>query len=161
MAQERTPLDRLIDPAVERVGKSRSYFKKSEVIAEVRKNRALNRMLTEMRNKYRAWKFDQIIVRYMEGAIGSVLQRRDANGIRIYECYSVGSRERRWQPLRAMTLTTLRAVMAEARTQARQLELKGEGYEYFEKELEKLGPNARVEQVYDQAVPLILAHRAS
>lgn len=162
MTLERTPLDRQIQPAVERVAaRGGGYFKKSEVINTIMKQRRLAALLADLRTRHGAWQIDQLVLRYIYGKVGTELQRRDSNGIRIYECYAAGERERRWMPLRAMTSNTLRAVMQETRTQARQLQLKGEGYEYFLRELEKLDEAATVDDIYDQVIDRIRAHRAA
>ena len=81
-------------------------------------------------------------------------------GIRVYECYGAGESERRWQPLRALTANTLRAVMRETRTQERQLKIKSAGYEHFLRELEKLGEGATVGDVYDRVAPQIVAQHS-
>ena len=162
MTLERTPLDRLVQPAVERVAaRGGGYFTKSEVIVSITKQRRVAALLADLRIRHGAWKVDALILRYILGKVGTELQRRDSNGVRIYECYAAGQRERRWMPLRAMTAKALRAVMQETRTQARQLELKGEGYEYFLRELEKLDEAATVGDIYDQVIDRIRAHRAA
>jgi hypothetical protein len=162
MTLERTPVDRLVQPAVERVAaRGGGYFKKSEVVQAITKERRVSSLLTDLRTRHGAWKIDQLILRYIDGRVGHILQMRDANGIRVYECYAAGEKERRWMPLRAMTANTLRAVMQETRTQARYLTIKGEGYQYFLTELEKLGEEATVEDVYDKVIGRIQTYRAS
>lgn len=163
MKKERTKIDNLVEPAVKRVAeREKSYFRKSEVVDEVTKNKNLANIFADLRGRYRAWKLDTIIMRYVEKRVADALQQRDSNGIRIYECYAAGERERRWLTVRAMTADTLRAVMQETRTQARQLTIKGEGYQILLEELEGLGdPNATVDDVYDVAVPKIRAYRAA
>lgn len=161
MTLQRTPIDKLIEPAVQKVAaRTKGYFLKSEVVSEVRGYRSLGAALAQIKARYATWKFDQVILRYIDTRVAQVLQVRDANGIRIYENYAAGNRERRWLPLRAMTADTLRAVMQETRVQARQLELKGEGYQFFLDELRKLPPTARLDEVYDKVVPKIQAYRA-
>ena len=123
-------------------------------------NKHLAKVLTDLRTKHGAWKLDQLIKRYVDTRVGQALQQRDANGIRVYECYAVGKPERRWLPLRAMTAVTLRNVMQQTRVQARQLSVKGEGYHILLDELEKLGqPNATVDEVYDKVIKKIIAHK--
>ena len=162
MTLERTPLDRLVEPAVRRVAaRGGGYFKKKKVVNALTREKRVTALLADLRTRHGAWKIDQLILRYIDGKVGGELQRRDSNGIRIYECYAAGERERRWMPLLAMTANTLRALMQETRTQARQLQLKGEGYEYFMKELEKLDETATVGDVYDQVIDRIRAHRAA
>ncbi len=137
-----------------------SPFLPREVIAEILNHRNLRRVLADIRNRYgEVWKFDEIIRRHIQADVGRVLQERDSNGIRKYECYGAGERERRWMPLRVMTADSLRAVMRETRTQERHLHVKGEGYQFFLDELEKLGPGATVDQVYDDTLPPILQFR--
>lgn len=160
--REKTKIDKLIEPAIQKVAKrtADTYFWKSSVVNEVLKNRQLAGIVTDLRTRYGAWKLDQLMMRYIDSHVGHVLQQRDANGIRVYECYAVGKPERRWQPLRAMTANGLRSVMQQTRVQARQLTLKGEGYHIFLEELEKLGqPDARVDEIYEKAAPRIRALR--
>jgi len=160
MTLQRTPLDRLIQPAVEHVAKQGGgYFKKSEVVAHLLRKNKFSALLADLRNRHGAWQIDELILRYVVARIGSELQRRDSLGIRVYECYAAGERERRWMPLQAMTANTLRAVMQETRTQARQLVIKGEGYQLFLTELEKLGEDAIVGDVYEKIAPRIVAYR--
>lgn len=152
---ERTAIDRIIEPSLRAVAqrKKGTFFYKSEVVAEVLGHRDLRKNLLDIQNRYGTkWRFDEIIRRYINQRIGVVLQQRDSNKVRVYECYGAGESERRWHPLRALTADTLRAVMRETRTQERQLNIKGAGYQYFLEELEKLGPGATVNDVYDQAV---------
>jgi hypothetical protein len=100
VAKEKTPIDRIIEPALEKVAARREnrYFYKSEVLAEVLKHRSLKNMLDEMKAKWPDWKFDEVIRRYITDRVGQALQKRDANKIRVYECYGAGESERRWQP---------------------------------------------------------------
>jgi hypothetical protein len=157
--KEHTPIDKLIEPAVKRVAERETgYFQKNEIVTEVLKNKNLSGMLADIKKRFGGWKFDTVILRYIDGRVGQVLQQRDGNRIRVYECYAAGGRERRWLPLRAMTADTLLAVMRETRTQARQLEIKGEGYEFFYNELK--GTKLTIEDVYDKVVPMIRDFRA-
>jgi len=158
---ERTPIDKLIEPAVQKVAKTtKGYFLKSEVVNEIRAQRGLGSALAKIRATYTEWKFDQVILRYVDRRVGEVLAMKDTNGIRVYECYGAGNRERRWLPLRAMTADMLRAVMQETRVQARQLEIKGAGYEFFIDALAKLPSTATVGEVYEKVAPLIREYRA-
>lgn len=161
MTLERTPIDKLIEPAIQKVAQTtKGHFVKAEVLNELRAQRGLGSALAKIRATYANWKFDQVILRYIDMRVGQVLQMRDSNGVRVYECYSTGHRERRWNLLRAMTLKDLRGVMNDTRTQARKLELKGAGYEYFAELLDALPPTATVDEVYDEALPKIRALRA-
>ena len=161
MTRARTKVDKLVDPALKKVARKSGFFRKSEVVAEVLGNAKLASMLRDARNNYGDWGVDEIIRRHIENRTGELLQKRDAHGIRVYECYAAGEQERRWMPFRAMNADTLRAVARQARTQARQLTLKGEGYEHFIRELEKHGKDAKVEDVYDEVLPIILKHRGA
>lgn len=147
MTRERTPIDRLVERAVEKVARASSsaYFRKSEVINELRKQRGLGNALAQLKARYQEWKFDQVILRYIEQRVGQVLQMRDAHGLRIYENYAAGESERRWMILRAMTLKDFQSVVQETRVQERDLHVKGEGYDFFMKALKLLGPTARAE----------------
>ena len=155
MTKPQTMIDRLIEPAVRKSAQRPGYFRKSQVVNEVLNSSKLGKMLADIERRYPGWDLHEIIGRYITGRVGSVLQQRDSNGIRVYECYSTGESERRWMPIRAMTVDHLRAVMTETRKQARHLEIKASGYELMIKELEKLSDTATVDQVYDKVVPLI------
>lgn len=159
--QQRTKIDNLIEPALLKVAKRASpYFGKSAIINEVTNNKALAAILADLRDRYGAWKIDQLILRYIDSHVGHALQQRDANGIRVYECYGAGESERRWQPLRALTADKLRLVMRQTRREAAQLERKGEGYHIILEELERLRrPDATVDDVYERALPKIKKFR--
>ena len=103
---------------------------------------------------------DKFIKKHLENAVGQALQKRDANGLRICECYSAGTRHRRWMPLRAMTANDLRAVMQATRVESRALANKAEGYQMMITELENLSAAATVNSVYDAVVPKIKEYRA-
>jgi hypothetical protein len=161
MTRQKTQIDNLIQPALQEVLKRSkgSYFRKSEVVAEVASYPRLQSVLQELRRRFGGWNIDEIVLRYAESKVGDTLQQKDAHGIRVYECYAAGSPERRWMPFQAMTATTLLAVMQETRTQARQLTLKGAGYELFYDELVKLDATATVADVYDRVAPEVMKHR--
>jgi len=161
MTKPKTMIDRLIEPAIIRAAKRPGYFHKSQVVNEVLNSSKLGGMLVDIEKRYSGWDLDEIIRRYITGRVGSVLQQRDSNGIRVYECYSASESERRWMPIRGMTVNHLRAVMQETRTQARHLEVKAAGYQMMIKELEKLSDTAIVDQVYDKVVPLIKEARSA
>jgi len=156
---QQTAIDKIIEPALEAVVRKKQgrVFYKSEVQAEILKNSRLGDVLRAIREDYDEWGIDEVVRRYIATKLTQVLQKRDANGVRVYECYGAGESERRWQPLRALTRDTLRAVMMETRTQERQLNIKSRGYQYFLDELEKLGPDATVADVYDTVVPRLVA----
>jgi len=156
-------IQELVEGAVSKVVRHKSNgFVKSEVMRELRKNKKLDAALRDINAKYNGdWQLGDILLRQINTMIGTALGVRDENRIRIYECYSVpGHRERRWLPLRAMTLEMLRNVARETRVQARQLNIKGEAYEFFIQELEKLSEGATIDQVYDIAAPKIVEFRS-
>lgn len=163
MTMKRTKIDNLIETTVGKVARrnASSYFHKSAVVNEVMNHKDLGRVLADSRRRYGGWEIDHLIMRYIDNRAGRILQQRDANGVRVYECYPTyglaPDRERRWQILRAMNLTSLRQVMGETRVQARLLEIKGQGYEFFVEELEKLPATATIDEVYENAVPKIRA----
>jgi hypothetical protein len=163
MTRQKTQIDNLIQPALQDVLKRSkgSYFRKSEVVAEVARHPKLQSILHELQRRFGGWNIDEIVLRYAEGKVGEMLQQKDAHGIRVYECYAAGGPERRWMPFRSMTADTLRAVMQETRTQARQLTLKGNGYELFYDELVKLDATATVADVYDRVAPEVMKRRAA
>ena len=162
MTKQRIYIDDLIEPALASVVRRTprgSYFRKTEVVAEVIRHKELGGVLKALRDGWSGWGIDEVVRRYIDGKVGSVLQQRDSFGIRVYECFAAGEPERRWQPFKAMTANSLRLVMQQTRTQARQLTVKGEGYELFLRELEKLPATATVADVYDRVAPLLLAGR--
>lgn len=164
MTRERIYIDNLIEPAVTAVMRRTprgSYFRKSEVLAQVIRHQEFGDVLKSLRDGWKGWGIDTVVLRYIDARIGAVLQQRDSFGIRRFECWAVNEPERRWMPFTALTANTLRVVMQQTRTQARKLTLKGEGYELFLAELERLGPNATVADVYDRVAPLVQAHRAA
>lgn len=154
-----TPIDRLIEPSIDTLA-SNPPFHKSQVVAEVLRHRDLQQVLIDLESRYHGWHLSEIIRRQIEARVTEQLQKRDGHGIRIYECYAAGGPERRWVPLRVMTRETLRAVMRETRTQERHLHLKGEGYQFFLDELERLGGTATVGDIYDRVLPHIMRQRA-
>lgn len=164
MPRERTAIDKLADSAVDVVvGKSEqrgTYFFKEEIVTELMTRRNLLNVLTEIRNRYRGWNLYEMLIRQIETTIGHALQKRDVNGIRIYECYSTpGDSRRRWMRTRSLTTDTLRAVMEQTRTKEREMHVKGERYEialYHMENLEKqTGKKVRFGEVYDEVVPLM------
>jgi hypothetical protein len=160
--QERTPLHRVIDESITAIAAVGPYFTKNDVMAECyrRGGRAYAEGIADVRKRHGRLRFADIIERWMTQQIGKALQQRDGNKLRVYECYR-SDKEVRWQPLREMTANTLRMVMAQTRTQEREMHIKGEGYQALLFELESIGANATVDQVYDTALPKIIALRAS
>ena len=160
MARKKTYLDQQVAPAIEKVVKKSggSYFTKKDVVDQIRRVKRVASLLSDLRRRHAGMDADEIVLRYIESAVGSALQKRDSNGLRVYECYSAGEPQRRWMPLRAMTADQLRVAMQEARTGARQLHLKAEGYQLILEELEKY-PGSTVDDVYDDVVPKVLGLR--
>lgn len=163
MARKKTYLDSQIEPAIEKVVKEvgASYFTKKDVMDQIKKVRRVSSLLNDLQKRHSGVGADEIVVRYIENAVGQALQKKDANGLRVYECYSAGERQRRWMPLRAMTADQLRVAMQAADRGARELQVKAEGYQLILAELEKRPPGAIVDNVYDEVLPRILEHRAS
>jgi len=154
-----TAIDRIVEAALAKVVARRpGFFYKSEIAAEVLKHTALNQAVTNISTLFDArWRFDEVIKAHINNQIAEALRVRDSNKIRIYECYGAGESERRWLPLRGLTASNLRVIMRETKTQERQLKIKSAGYEHFLRELEKLGPKATVNDVYDRVAPEIVA----
>jgi hypothetical protein len=152
-------LDRLIRESLKKVEGERSYWHKGDITKCVYANEALKKKLTALDGMGNGYNFGGLVRSQVEAMIGSVMQERDAYGIRRYECYGAGERERRWQPLQAMTRDILLAVTRETRTQARVLTIKGSGYEMFIEELKKLGDDATVADVYETVAPKIAEAR--
>lgn len=163
MARRKTYLDSQIEPAIEKVVRKSgaSYFTKKDVVDQIKKVRRVSSLLDDLQRRHAGVGADEIVLRYIETAVGQALQKKDANGLRVYECYSAGERQRRWMRLRAMTAEQLRVAMQAADRGARELQLKAEGYQLILNELEKGPPGATVDDVYDEVVPRILEHRAS
>ena len=163
MARKKTYLDSQIEPAIEKIVKESgaSYFTKKDVVDQIKKIRKVAHLLNDLQKRHSGVGADEIVVRYIETAVGQALQKKDENGLRVYECYSAGERQRRWMPLRAMTADQLRVAMQAADRGARELQVKAEGYQLILDELEKGPPGATVDDVYDEVVPRILEHRAS
>jgi hypothetical protein len=153
-------IDRIIEPALEKVIKNHpgGYFYKSEIAAEVLKHRTLAQVIANLAAVFEArWQLDEVLKAHVNARISEALRVRDSNKLRIYECYGAGESERRWLPLRALTAANLRVILRETKTQERQLNIKSAGYEHFLRELEKLGPAATVNDVYDLVAPEIVA----
>lgn len=162
MARKKTYLDNQIEPALEKVVKrSASYFTKKDVVDQIKRVRKVSSLLDDLQRRHAGVGADEIVLRYIDTAVGQALQKKDANGLRVYECYSAGERQRRWMPLRAMTADQLRVAMQAANRGARELQVKAEGYQLILDELEKGPPGATVDNVYDEVLPRILEHRAS
>lgn len=162
MANARLFIRELIDQAVEKVAKNKKGgFFKSDVMRELRKNKPLNDALKFVHAEYNGqWQLGDLLLRQINSMIGDALSVRDDNKIRLFESYSIpGKREYRYIRLRAMTKAMLLNVMREARTQERQLQLKGENYQFFMDALDKLGEDATIDQVYDMVAPKIVEHR--
>ena len=162
MARKKTYLDNQIEPALEKVVKrSASYFTKKDVVDQIKRVRKVSSLLDDLQRRHAGVGADEIVLRYIDTAVGQALQKKDANGLRVYECYSAGERQRRWMLLRAMTADQLRVAMQAADRGARELRVKAEGYQLILAELEKRPPGATVDNVYDEVLPKILEHRAS
>ena len=162
MARKKTYLDNQIEPALEKVVKrSASYFTKKDVVDQIKRVRKVASLLDDLQRRHAGVGADEIVLRYIDTAVGQALQKKDANGLRVYECYSAGERQRRWMLLRAMTADQLRVAMQAADRGARELRVKAEGYQLILAELEKRPPGATVDNVYDEVLPKILEHRAS
>lgn len=162
MPRQKTYIDQQVVPAIEAVvSESKgSYFTKSDVVERIRKVRRVERLLDDLQKRHAGVGADTVVIRYIESAVGRALQKKDSNGLRVYECYSAGERQRRWMPLRAMTAPQLRIAMQEAARGARELRLKAEGYQLLLDELESGPASATVDDVYDTVVPRILEHRS-
>jgi hypothetical protein len=154
-------LDKLIRGGLKQVEAQRAHWHKSDITKLVYQNEGLKKRLHQLDGMGNGYNFGGLVRTQIEGMVGAVMQERDAYGIRRYECYAAGERERRWQPLRGMTKDILLAVTRETRTQERVLQIKGAGYEMFIQALEQLGPEATVEDVYNEVAPKIMEKRLS
>lgn len=163
MVRKKTYIDSQIEPALEKVVKKSgaSYFTKKDVVDQIKKVRKVSSLLDDLQRRHAGVGADEIVLRYIDTAVGQALQKKDPNGLRVYECYSAGERQRRWMRLRAMTAEQLRVAMQAADRGARELQVKAEGYQLILAELEKGPPGVTVDDVYDEVIPKILEHRAS
>lgn len=153
-------LDKLIRAALKEIEGKRPYWHKGEIAHVVYANPALKKKMAQLDAMGNGYNFGGLVRSQIEAMIGAVMQERDAYGIRRYECYSAGERERRWQPLQAMTRDVLLSVTRETRTQERVLHIKGTGYEMFIDALDKLGrADATVKDVYHEVAPRIMEAR--
>ncbi len=160
MPKQHTPIDKLVESAVEELSNA-SYFTKTEVRSKVLKHKKLAPLLADISKRYPGWKFDHAISEHIDATIDVDVRRTDAHGIRLYECYAVGNRDRRYMRLRSMKANQLRATIQETRVQARKLDVKVKVYQYYLDLLEKIGPNARVDDVYDRALAKVMAIKAA
>jgi hypothetical protein len=152
-------LDRLIREALKEIESKRPYWHKGEIANAVYSNAALKKKLAALDAMGNGYNFGGLVRSQIENMVGAVMQERDSYGIRRYECYAAGERERRWQPLQAMTRDVLLAVTRETRTQERVLHIKGAGYNMFLEALDKLGADATVADVYHDVAPKIMEAR--
>lgn len=160
MAKKMSPhLDKLIREALKEIESKRGYWHKGDITRLVYANDALKKKLSALDGMGNGYNFGGLVRSQIEAMVGGVMQERDSYGIRRYECYAAGERERRWQPLQAMTKDVLLAVARETRTQERVLHIKGAGYNLFIEALEKLGPSATVKDVYHEVAPKIMEAR--
>ena len=149
MTQERGPIENLIDEAIKIVAKdTEAFFVKSEILVHVRNHPRMDRVLTSSDKEWPG--MEAYTVRGLTRDIGRALQVKDSNGVRIYECYATGSGERRWLPLRAMTLAVFDVVIAQTSTQKIQMGRKLSTYQTIRDQLAKLEAGATIEQVYDK-----------
>lgn len=147
-------IDRACMKAVKRVARAAggSYFYRSQVRAEVYRSDNIGPSIAEIRRSYRALALDDAVIRYIDIAIGRALQAKDDRGLRIYECYSVGHGERRWYRLLDMHLLDIRRLLRDAKSMKAHLEDRIALYELVAEEMERLGPEATVAEVYDSVV---------
>lgn len=147
-----TIVDKLIEPAVKEIAARPGYFTKREVVAAVLQRRDLGQVLREIRSKFVGYGIDELVVRYIEGEVGKVLQQRDAYGIRLYECYAAEPGVYRWRAFKRMTLSELDEVIESTRTQVQKLNAKLAQYEIFREALAKRPGGTRIESVYEAVV---------
>ena len=158
MSRRRSKIDEMVHAAVHKVATAQGFFHKSDALGEVLKQPTITKLKGELR-KVGGEEIEGMFMGCINEMIGRELRVKDENGIRVFESYSAGERERRYQPLRWMHLQEIRTVRMETRTQERHLKLKGLGYEFFEAELEQLGEQATVDDVYNRVLPKIIEYR--
>lgn len=158
----RTALDYIIIEAIENVAAERAHFTKRDILHAVMTDSRIMGIVKGLYERFdRKWHLDVVFTKYVKGRVGHFLQTtKDGNGLRVYESYSAGDQERRWQPLRAMTRTVLSVVVAEHRTLRGQIDAKIRRYELILGELQKYTDRTHVDTVYSDAVKKIRIEEA-
>lgn len=93
MARKKTYIDSQIEPAIEKIVKESgaSYFTKKDVVDQINKVRKVASLLNDLQKRHSGVGADEIVLRYIEAAVGRALQKKDANGLRVYECTARGN----------------------------------------------------------------------
>lgn len=141
-------IDEAVGPAIKAVARRGPYFTKREVVIEVLRRRGLRELVVELRRAYVGQELDLVVLRYVEIVVTRGLQIRDEHRVRVYECYSVGNGERRWQPLRSMNGEDLKRVVVDLRALREQVDAKLHVYEALLAELERKPKVASVDEIY-------------
>lgn len=153
-AVQRTALDYVISEAISELSDSVGQkFLVDDVLHLVLQDKRIAPIVKRLREEFdRKYKLDILFARYTKTQIRKHLQQsKDANGIRVYECYSDGHGNFRWQRLRFMTRQDLRAIIAERRVLVGHLTAQIKRYEIMLSELDKYGEKTTVDTVYEDA----------
>jgi Zn-dependent M32 family carboxypeptidase len=155
----RTALEHIIAEKIENIAERRGHFNKTDILHEVLSDSRLAGVVKGLYEKFdRKWHLDVVFTRYVRSRLAAILQStRDKNGLRMYESYSAGESQRRWQPLRYMTKSTLRVVVAERRTLHGQIGVQIKRYEIILEALEKYGDSTRADTVFNEVLPKLRA----
>lgn len=154
-----TLVDRLIVRSVREVAERPGYFTKKEVVRDVLARQDLGVVLREIRLGHPGYGLDQCVVGYVGSRVGEELQRRDAYGIRMYECYRDSEGNFRWRRLKTMTRKDLDRVLASIDMQVDHLLSKRRTYQAFREAL--AGTARTVGDVYEAVVTRLGLEEAS
>ena len=147
MPKKKTPyIDKQVEGALKHiVAQGDPYFTKNEVLAHVLNVKRVAKMMVDLRKRYSSIGAPAIIEGFILSRISVALQAK-AGGRRIYENYKAGS-EYRWMRLSSMTITEMRAVVAERRAGIAADQAVVDAYLAIIDELEELGEGATVGDV--------------
>src|SRR5438552_1611872 len=106
MSRGRSKIDDIVYSAVHKVATTQGFFHKSDALGEVLKQPFITRMKTDLRRI--DGEMEEMFMGCINEKIGRELRVKDENGIRVFESYAGGERERRYQPLRWMHLQEIR-----------------------------------------------------
>lgn len=157
-AIQRTALDYVIIESINDLADSVGQkFRVDDVLHLVLQNKAVAAITKRLRDEFdKRYKLDVLFARYIKGQVRHHLQHaKDANGIRVYECYSDGHGDYRWQRLKYMTRQDLRAIIAERRVLVGRITAQIKRYEIMLSELDKYNERTIVDTVYEDATKRI------
>lgn len=156
-AIQRTALDYVIIEHIQGISDKRGFFSVDDVLHAVISDSRIASVVRRLRDEFdKRYKLDVLFARYVKGEIRKHMhQARDVNGIRVYECYSDGHGDYRWQRLKYMTRQDLRAIIAERRVLVGRITAQIKRYEIMLSELDKYNERTIVDTVYEDATKRI------